>query len=204
MSGRHALKDMTGQRFGRLTVLHLAKDYPKREGAYWICKCDCGNQVRVKGYFLRSGKTRSCTCYQKEVAGALNRGKFGECARNQCFNNYRHLARMREIAFELTKEEFFKLTQGCCYYCGAAPSQVVKVPSRNGSFIYNGIDRLDSSKSYTVDNCVPACGVHNLMKLEMSVDEFIASCRAVVNYYDAKKIRLVQQERFLIDTLSVS
>lgn len=184
MSGRHALKDMTGQRFGRLIVLRLAENYPKREGAYWMCRCDCGNEVRVKGYFLRSGKTQSCTCYQKEVAGALNRGAVGECARNQCLNNYRHLARARNIPFELTKEEFFKLTQGLCYYCGAKPAQVIEVPSRNGSYIYNGIDRLDSSKSYTIENCVPACGVHNLMKLDMSVADFISACRAVVRHTD--------------------
>lgn len=177
---------MSGKRFGRLTVLRLADVYNKNEGAYWICICDCGKERQVKGYFLRSGKTRSCGCLHNEEASALHRGKPGECARNQCFNGYRHTARARNISFELTKDEFFYLTQGSCYYCGAKPTQVIQVPSRNGSYIYNGIDRLDSSKGYTFENCVPACGVHNLMKLDMSVTEFISACRAVVQHTDSQ------------------
>jgi hypothetical protein len=59
------LKDLTGQRFGRLVV-------ERREGsidgqAAWICKCDCGGTKRVRGYQLRSGKTASCGCLWLET-----------------------------------------------------------------------------------------------------------------------------------------
>ena len=53
--------DLTGQRFGRLTVLR--RDGVATAGnAAWTCACDCGNVTRVMGTSLRSGNTRSCGC----------------------------------------------------------------------------------------------------------------------------------------------
>lgn len=59
--------DLTNQKFGKLTVLE--RDYSiKREGAYWKCKCDCGNIISAQGKRLRSGATKSCGCLVKEKA----------------------------------------------------------------------------------------------------------------------------------------
>ena len=60
--------DLTGQKFGRLTVIERDMSVPTCKGPYWICKCDCGNTVTVKAYSLRSGITKSCGCYNREVA----------------------------------------------------------------------------------------------------------------------------------------
>lgn len=62
--------DITGQKFGRLTVLSKVdyKETKKRSEAVWLCQCECGNQVKVKGSSLRDGLTRSCGCLQKEKA----------------------------------------------------------------------------------------------------------------------------------------
>lgn len=60
--------DLTGQRFGRLTVLSRAEDYVNPQGNHyvkWLCICDCGNITTVLGTALRSGGTRSCGCLQK-------------------------------------------------------------------------------------------------------------------------------------------
>lgn len=54
-----------GNRYGRLSVLERAKNNHRGE-AQWLCQCDCGNQVIVKGVSLRTGHTRSCGCLQKE------------------------------------------------------------------------------------------------------------------------------------------
>lgn len=58
-------KDMTGMRFGRLTVLGYAGPN-HRSDATWLCKCDCGTEVVVQGQSLRSGATLSCGCYMRE------------------------------------------------------------------------------------------------------------------------------------------
>lgn len=65
------IKDITGQIFGRLTVLGLApKPNDKDTRAYWWCKCSCKqhNIVRVSGKSLRNGNTQSCGCLQKDIA----------------------------------------------------------------------------------------------------------------------------------------
>ena len=56
--------DLTGKRFGKLTALRLHHTTPKR--TFWTCQCDCGNITVVRANALRSGKTKSCGCYQKE------------------------------------------------------------------------------------------------------------------------------------------
>ena len=58
--------DITGQRFGRLTVLKFDRQDSFRQ-YMWTCKCDCGNVVSIRGYSLRSGNTQSCGCIQKET-----------------------------------------------------------------------------------------------------------------------------------------
>ena len=65
------LKDLTGQRFGRLTVLDRAKDKVDKHGNHsviWRCRCDCGNITYVRASNLRPGGTRSCGCLQRERA----------------------------------------------------------------------------------------------------------------------------------------
>lgn len=58
--------DLTGEKFGRLTVIKRAADRNKH--VYWQCKCDCGNPelIEIEGSSLKSGKTTSCGCYGRE------------------------------------------------------------------------------------------------------------------------------------------
>ena len=64
--GKDHKDDLTGKRFGRLTVV---KEDPIRDGSYvkWICRCDCGNIISTRAPNLRSGNTLSCGCLQKEI-----------------------------------------------------------------------------------------------------------------------------------------
>ena len=50
--------DLTGQRFGKLTVLRSAEDINGRTA--WVCRCDCGQETVVMTNNLRSGRSRSC------------------------------------------------------------------------------------------------------------------------------------------------
>lgn len=63
------LIDLTGQKFGRLTVVKRAKDKIRKNGKHeimWECLCDCGNIEIVSRGSLRSSKVRSCGCLRKE------------------------------------------------------------------------------------------------------------------------------------------
>lgn len=66
------LKDITGNRYGRLTVLSKAPPVNKR--TKWLCKCDCGNTVIVGGQDMKSGRTQSCGCIRLEKPNHLIHG----------------------------------------------------------------------------------------------------------------------------------
>lgn len=48
--------DLTDQRFGKLVAVRMTE-------RGWWCRCDCGHEVEVKTYYLRSGDTTSCGCH---------------------------------------------------------------------------------------------------------------------------------------------
>jgi len=65
-----AFRDLTGQRFNRLTVLKRVEDYVSPKGQHltrWECLCDCGNIINVTGCGLTQKRTTSCGCYHKEI-----------------------------------------------------------------------------------------------------------------------------------------
>ena len=62
---KNKFKDLTGQKFGKLTVIERAEDYitPRNEReVQWRCKCLCGRECIVRGHSLRNGHTTSCGC----------------------------------------------------------------------------------------------------------------------------------------------
>ncbi len=61
------IKDLTCQRFGRITALYRLHNYHKK-GTYWLCVCDCGNLKEVSYSCLAYGHSKSCGCYNSEVA----------------------------------------------------------------------------------------------------------------------------------------
>lgn len=59
-------KDLTGKKFGRLTVIE--RNGHKGRVISWLCKCDCGNEITISVSNLTSGNTKSCGCYRSELA----------------------------------------------------------------------------------------------------------------------------------------
>lgn len=68
--------DLTGQKFGRLTVIERAETYVSESGKskaiMWKCKCECGKYVNVRGSGLKNGRAQSCGCLQKEKISKFN------------------------------------------------------------------------------------------------------------------------------------
>lgn len=60
-------KDITGQRFGRLTAIEQTDQRDKNNGCViWKCKCDCGNTIYASERFLNNGSISSCGCLGTE------------------------------------------------------------------------------------------------------------------------------------------
>jgi hypothetical protein len=158
--------NLTGQRFGKLTVVEPmgVRDYHAR----WKCICDCGKEKIVKTGMLRDKSVRSCGCL-RSGGGPLPPG---ESSCNLIISRYKGNAKKHNLIWILSREQAVKLFTGNCHYCGDPPSRTVKVLHKNGSFTYNGIDRLDSTKGYTSDNVVSCCTTCNYKKSRMSFLEF--------------------------------
>lgn len=64
------LIDLTGKKFGRLTVIGRGENYISPKGAAsvrWLCECECGNKILVTGGSLKGGGTVSCGCKRGET-----------------------------------------------------------------------------------------------------------------------------------------
>lgn len=60
-------KDLSQTKYGRLLPLFRVKgDFVYNTGAFWLCKCDCGNYIVEPATELNYGKIRSCGCFKKE------------------------------------------------------------------------------------------------------------------------------------------
>lgn len=96
-----SLVDLTGQPFGRLTVLrHEGRD--GNRAAMWLCLCQCGNEVVVRSRALRTSRTRSCGCWQRELsaqrAAQLNL-KHGEASNRQLTAEYACWIKMHQRCY---------------------------------------------------------------------------------------------------------
>jgi len=76
MKGGLNFKDLSGQKFGRLTILYRAEDYVSPKGRHctkWHCRCDCGNECDVRSDGLCIGRVQSCGCYQEDRTSEANK-----------------------------------------------------------------------------------------------------------------------------------
>ena len=71
------LIDLTGNKYGRLTVLYKDIKRKTNNGSYWVCQCDCGKIKSVKSSSLRRGEIESCGCLRNERSYKAN-----ECNRD--------------------------------------------------------------------------------------------------------------------------
>lgn len=58
---------ITGERYGRLTIIKELQPETKYKRRVFLCKCDCGNETKVKLDHIKRGTTTSCGCYKKEI-----------------------------------------------------------------------------------------------------------------------------------------
>jgi hypothetical protein len=155
---RNGRKDiMIGKRFGKLTIIKKT-DYHKYRQSIYLCKCDCGKETTVSANNLRKGNTKSCGCLRRKLSQKI-------VSIRRKIRQYKRDAKMREYNFDLTDEQFTEIIEKDCHYCG-------KKPKNNGIYIYNGIDRVNNNKGYSIDNVVPCCTECNCKKGILTLQEF--------------------------------
>jgi hypothetical protein len=99
---------------------------------------------------------------------------------NKLYNQYVKDANKRGIDFLLKKSVFIALTKLPCHYCGQLPSNEVEF--RGTKVLWNGLDRVDSSKEYSRDNVLPCCTNCNRAKHYLTKEEFLSLIKRVYVY----------------------
>ena len=172
-----AVDNLIGRRYGKLLVIERThkpeNSHRRQQGAWWNCLCDielggCGTTKPIMAVDLKSERVLSCGCWQ-----GWKRKSKGVSAFNRLVRQYKRHALKRSYAFLLSDDEVKELTSQNCFYCNVEPMQIVKSEFNAGDYVYNGIDRVDSSLGYFYENCVPCCHQCNRAKSNMTTEEFI-------------------------------
>jgi hypothetical protein len=182
-------KDLTGKRFGKLTVIERSEDFVrdgKTHAARWRVLCDCGETRFKTTSELQAGRSRSCGCFARQLRSDRLRMPDGVAARNHILTSYKHAAKKRNLEWGITDGEFFGLIEKQCYYCGRQPSGIARIQQRSSlhvreasELLYTGVDRFDNNRGYVVGNVVPCCKRCNIGKNTLSGFEFIELARAI-------------------------
>lgn len=148
--------ELCGKTFGRLTVIKRCENYVSPGGttrSNWLCKCQCGNEIKVTADKLKYGNTKSCGCLKNEITAKRNH-KHGErhsrlyaiyyAMLNRCNNkkaiNYKNYGgRGIKVCEEWTGEDGFK--------------NFYKWSLDNGYCDELTIDRIDVNGNYEPSNC---------------------------------------------------
>lgn len=176
-------KDLTGLVFNKLTVISFDKyieDSKGRRKPKWIVSCECGVTRSMLQNTLISSSQQSCGCllehFRKNILPGITskRNTIGEgmASFNNLYGNYKDRAKKIDVIFDISKEVFRELTSKKCFYCNVDPLQVFHKKTNNGSYLYNGIDRVDNGLGYVLYNVVPCCEICNKAKRNMSLEDF--------------------------------
>lgn len=155
--------DYTGQRFGRLVATRFTgkhHTYAGHKKRIWEFKCDCGVVCEKVMEKVMRGWTKSCGCLKLEKMHY-----FGSEA--TAYQIYRE----GYADGDLTFEEWYKLSQQPCYFCGTPPMRTRFIKGKN-PFVFNGVDRLHNRK-HDKNDCVSCCWRCNEMKKAMPIEEFL-------------------------------
>ena len=168
-----------GQKFGALLILNVIRI---ESIDYFECKCDCGNNYTGIRHSIISGVTKSCGC-------RISTRKYGNPSIHSAMKIWNKSYKDGDITLNM----FIILSQCNCHYCESPPGNCYnsfimqqkyrkskmlssknsnEFSIKNGNFIYNGLDRIDSSKPHNLDNIVPCCIKCNQSKMDRTYREF--------------------------------
>lgn len=166
-------KNLIGKTYGNLIVISEAESKISPSGqkqTRWKCKCSCGSECTQYYKDLVRRSNISCGC---------NRGKHRRKF-EPILSSARRIWHANYSDGDLNFDDFIILTAKPCHYCGSPPSNSFTF-KHGATFIYSGLDRVDSSLPHNLSNCVPCCKRCNLVKSNRSLTDFLSWVEAIYN-----------------------
>lgn len=164
MAGIKNMDDLTGKKFGKLTVIN--RDFERTDAskqAFWWCVCDCGEKISVGRGSLKSGATRSCGCLkskgEEKISQILNDNKIPHI-KGYTFDDLK--GKKNKLKFDFAIFELDDLV--CLIEC-------------QGEQHYNPVDHFGGEKQFlrqqSYDNKKREyCKQHNLRLIEIPYWDF--------------------------------
>jgi len=190
-------KSYLNKKYGKLTVIReLEPSNGKNNGGKWLCKCDCGNEIEIKGYSLNWNNSCGCLIKEGKLRGGLKSRKYEQVTISHEHTTHRGNCHNKRRGY-LPKENWLRIVFLPCHYCGEIDERNY---AKTGDYIkkygatltskimekytvkMNGVDRVDSSKGYLDEgNSVPCCKMCNRMKNEFTKEEFLNKIKKIYN-----------------------
>jgi hypothetical protein len=190
--------DFIGTEIGKVKIVEFdrAEEGNKRFVYYYKYKCICGNIESAPKYsLLQSKKSRNTYCCSICRKNKLSdwakstKVKYKDPIEAKCsllFSNYRSKCKIKNWNFELTFKDFKDLVLSNCHYCNLEPNKcrLDRAKSRQGisRIFFNGIDRIDSNKGYSIGNVLPCCEDCNKAKRNLGYNQFLDLIKRIYEF----------------------
>lgn len=151
MADKHSSKlvDVTGQRFGRLTVLGRS-DRKSSAGALWACVCDCGGETVTTSLRLRKGHTTSCGCVKRSK---ISTAKLIHGYAQKRDGTYRSWKEMRQRCNNSNNHKWKWYGGRGITVCERWSDFTLFLADMGQRPVGTSIDRIDSDGNYEPSNC---------------------------------------------------
>jgi hypothetical protein len=191
--------DIKGKRYGKLVAIQFIGKRTKKQ-SLWECKCDCGNTYYEQSYFLEAGVRKSCGC-EHWTRGNKN-SRYTGCGdlSGHFWCLIKKGAETRNLDFEILIEDawnqFIKQDKKCALTGIEINLSPHSGDKRRASYIEQtaSLDRIDSSKGYTLYNIQWLHKDINLIKQAYEESYFIKMCQMVADYSRNEKDDLNYEE----------
>ena len=179
--------NLIGQNFGNLTVIKHDSEriaHSQQRRSFWLCQCSCGNITSVRGESLRKGHTKSCGCLAiQKVKGpqCSNFKGYGEIPLTlYCYLKQREKKNKIPVTVSIRDlwELFLKQDRKCALSGRELKFGSLSLGRKETSA---SLDRIDSSKGYSLDNIQWVHKDVNMMKHKYSQAYFIDTCKQITD-----------------------
>jgi len=187
--------DLIGMRYNMLMVVEKlpSKVYGDKSKYHkkrmWLCKCDCGNMTEANTGSLTCDKKKSCGCLTstKSAENSIkSRYKIAkqDAGYRSIYSSYKLNAKSRGFDFNIDFDYAVSILKSDCHYCGIEPSNTYMKSYYNAT--YNGIDRVNNTKGYEMDNIVSCCKMCNIAKNNNTEEYFLQWVKRLSEYQRLK------------------
>lgn len=177
------IKKYIGKKFGKLEVIEFSGKNKYRNT--YLCMCDCGRTVIVDSCALSTNNTTSCGCSSRKRGKEHKNYQGYEDIPKSMFNRIKIGATERNLEFSITIEDIWNKyieQDRKCSLTGLDLNIGQTNRRRRDGETTASLDRIDSSKGYTIDNIQWVHKDINWMKQNYPQKYFIEMCKKVVDY----------------------